>query len=277
MSTIVGQYTAIGWQELIKKSGDEEYDVRTGIFKAKRTFFGPWEDRFDFILENIIPRAEINDNQLIYYPGAVYPDFQTARATSIRITGHGKGAQEGTFRQVSYDWAQVEVNYDSSLQGESGSDPNDPDFQIITEEFSGSVDVLEIPGEGIVNEADGNAVPEIGKFGKRIPTTVYTYTKHFVINPNFSLYEDKLGEINNVSFVAPSVQKGPKTVLFDSYTGRRAIMLSGVRTWEISSTFLMRKIKWDQMYNKEGDLITVRRRNGGKLFDEGDIHRVLSN
>lgn len=275
MPDIIGQYTDQGWKELTKPFGGEDFDTKTGVFKAKRCFLGPWANRFDFILQNLIPRAEIVNGRLVYFPGAVYPDFPTARVTSIKIKGRGKSAQEGNFRQISFQRAEIEVSYDSTFINETGGGPEPEDVQVFSEEFSAGVDVLEIPGEGIKNEEDDKAVPEIGKFAKRIPTTTYTFTKYFVASPDFNLYEDKLGEINNTTFSAPSVSKGPKTVIFDSWTGRRQIMLSGVRAWEISQTFIFRKIKWDQVYNKEGKLITVKRRDGGKLFDEGDIHRVL--
>lgn len=276
MPDIIGQYTDQGWKELTKQFGGEDFDVKTGIFKAKRCFLGPWDQRYNFILTNLIPRAEVVAGRLVYFPGAVYPDFPTARVTSIRIQGRGISAQEGNFRQISFERAEIEVNYDSSLINEAGSNEENPeDVQIYSEQFSAGVDVLEIPGEGIVNEADDNAIPEIGKYAKRIPTTTYTFTKFFVASPNFNLYEDKLGEINNVTFSAPSVTKGPRTVIFDSWSANRAIMLSGVRMWEVTLTFIFRKIKWNQVYNKEGSLITVKRRDGGKLFDEGNITSVL--
>lgn len=274
MPDIIGQYTDQGWKELTKQFGGEDFDVKTGIFKAKRCFLGPWDQRYNFILTNLIPRAEVVAGRLVYFPGAVYPDFPTARVTSIRIQGRGISAQEGNFRQISFERAEIEVNYDTSFINETGNPESPEDLQIYSESFSGGVDVLEIPGEAIVDPND-NAIPEIGKFAKRIPTTTYTLTSHFVLAPNFSLYEDKLGKINNVSFAAPSVTKGPKEVLFDSYSANRAIMLSGARTWEVSKTFIFRTIEWDKMYNKDGELVRVTRRGGGKLFDEGDIHRVL--
>lgn len=275
MPEIIGQYTSSGWKELTSRFGGEDYDIRSGMFKTSRVFLGPWEDRYQFILDNILPRTEIVNNGLVYFPGASYPDFPRARAASIKISGRGKASQQGASRQISWERAEIEVMYDTSIIDATGNSEQPEDVQIFSEEFSGGVDILEIPGEGIINAANDNAVPEIGQFGKRIPTTTYTLTNYFVISPSFNLYEEKLGEINNVSFIAPSVTKGPREVMFDSYSARRAIMLSGTRIWEVSKTFIFRKIKWDQLYDKDGSLITVRRRGGGKLFDEGDIHRVL--
>lgn len=274
MPELVGQYTSSGWKELTSRFGGEDFDIRTGIFKTSRVFLGPWEDRYQFVLNNILPRAEIINNGLVYFPGASYPDFPRARASSIKITGRGKASQQGTSRQISWERAEIEVMYDTNIIDATGNNEQPEDVQIFSEEFSGGVDVLEIPGEGIVDIND-KAIPEIGKFGKRIPITNYTITNYFVINPNFNLYEDKLGQINNIAFTAPSVTKAPKTVLFDGYSARRQIMLSGIRSWEVSKTFIFRTIEWDQVYNKEGQLTRALRQGGGKLFDEGDIHRVL--
>lgn len=276
MPDLIGQYTSDGWKELTSRYGGEDFDIRTGIFKTSRVFLGPWESRYQFVIDNILPRAEVVAGRLVYFPGASYPDFPRARAASIKIAGRGKASQQGSSRQISWERAEIEVMYDTSIIDGAPNSEEPEDVQIFSEEFSGGVDVLEIPGEGIV-DANDNAVPEIGKFGKRIPTTTYTLTNYFVISPDFSLYEDKLGQINNISFIAPSVSKGPRTVLFDSYSARRQIMLSGARVWEVSKTFIFRPsdLKWDQVYNKDAEVTTVTRRGGGKLFEEGDIHRVL--
>lgn len=263
-----------GYKELYG-SGEEYFDFLVGGWKATRVFFGPWENRLDF-LDAIFYTVTQGSNAAIYVPGAVYPEIANLIPTNAKIQGKLDHSNEGALGQISYAAARIEIEYNSVIittpGGENpGGEPTDPETipRFAQVSISGGIETLVVPGEELVDE-DNNPLIDV-RAVRQIPFGTIKVTFFHVINPIFGYLEYYPGLVNSGPFTLPNgLTYGAATLLYDGYEAEKTFLLNQTTTWQVSLTFLSRpeQFTWNQVFNNKGNRVTAKfRGTNNNIYD----------
>lgn len=197
----MGTEFAYGYKEK-KGSGTERLNIVDGSFTPQRIFFGPWNDRWNFITENILIYSGTQ------YSPARYPAGPNAWADSIAIQGDGAITQDNTADNlIEYDRAIITVTYRSKI-----TQTDDPDLSeeekykngiYFEEELDTGIDYAQITKQAFIS-GDGSIIEPTRYFKIPLTTVDYQVVQPFVYTPNWLEIGSLGGFVNNICFIMPS-------------------------------------------------------------------------
>lgn len=246
----------------------ENFDSDAGIWEMTRVFQGAWDKRHDFVKE-FMPYIDTSGGMLIPKMGSIYPDYPLARAYKAGVEPQGKSSLNPVTYQIEYEKAKVTIGYKTS----PGSDlnlptpnPNNPDqFTFVTEEGHPEIEVLKIPPRARKHIIPSN-VPIVKEavddpYDIYLPHIHYTFTQHFVPQPNWAAIDDAMGKLNSVTFRTISGHTAvPRTLMYYGPTFSKKYTINEITAWEMQHDFLYKKIKggWEQKFDKKvGNFVEV--------------------
>lgn len=253
------------WYE-IPVDDQESIDISNGTIKAKRKFRGPWDDRFQF-LAGFIPTISPLNGSSFSYDLYTYPDIPSCVVQSAQITGKLVPNKLGTEEQISYDKAEITVDYQTDGRnifltgGATGGNPPSPDDVPVTStaySVKSVVELIKFDGKN-VQRNDGVKQHDKGSYNYRLVTTEIDVTYFDTTSPDFTSAFDNVGCLNTATigledmlFYLPFFSQS--TLRYDGIVGNTKLHLrsivagtSPILVWEVTHKLVYNRLGWDRI------------------------------
>jgi len=270
----------LGYREK-KGSGDESINMLDGKFTVTRIFEGPYLDRIKFtktFLNRTVRGSLFGAN--IRLPFQEHPKHKGLYATSAEIKGV-LGADKtiiGDSDIFKYKLAIVTIKYQALPfaqpnrgEGASNDQEEKPLFDFIEETSDASLEILQIPGEDIV-EGGENQFDQGPQ--NHVQVLIHVNIRQpFVAKPHWAQMLANAGKINRGLFFTPAGKIFPAlTVRYDGWSDSIKIDAISPQSflWDISHKFVYNRIGWHNKWIKGGF-----KELDNKIYEEGNLMEIF--
>lgn len=242
--------------ELKQDNGQEDFDWYNGQVSAQRCFWGPWENRLNFITAWLTYVVNADGTILVTNNSTEYPDIRGLVPLTASVRGWGAVSNTGSLGMISFQKAKITIKYGIPPFGSNNGNNtqnngnNDPYIPFTSMEGSVSTEVQVIPGPF---KKDGSLIPGLNEIYLTLTKEDCSITQSMIPNPNWDSFANAAGTINSTTLYLPgNFTVAPARALYLGHNYRQKFLPDGSEVWEIIHRLSLRQNpRWDQKVVKD--------------------------
>lgn len=259
----------LGFTEFKDSITEEEFDWKAeGRAEFQRVFDGPWENRYRFIFDHIMPLVFEANGVQMFNSAAVFPFYPAARAYNAKISAKLVCSGKDEDNVIKHRLARITVLYGLPVfvdeSGGGGGGNNDRLWVEETVESETEIHPLTARHfSSAYNQSSGSRHPsadqgggadilskpltEAGKIPYRIVRFVYKLKLPIVFFPRWADIDYCLNGVNRAPFITPSgLYAPPGTLRYDGISSvtKRELQTAAL-AWTMEHKFTYYRPGWN--------------------------------